>query len=87
MAGRTRVKIRWRKGAFAELRTSPSVMAEINAAASRIGASAGSEYTVEPAEKTGGRIRGRAAVIAGSHAAQRDNAKNHSLTRALTQKG
>lgn len=80
---KTRVKIVWRKGAFAELRTLPGVMKEIDDTTKRMAQRAGKGYEAKPAEKTRGRVRGRGAVVTGNFEAIRDNAKNHTLTRIL----
>lgn len=86
MAARTRVKVAWKRGAFAELRTSPGVMAQVDRTAQAMADRAGPGYEAKPAKKTGGRVRGRAAVIPTTHDAIRDQAKNHTLERVVTQK-
>ncbi|NKY08943.1 hypothetical protein [Cellulomonas hominis] len=77
--------MKWRRGAFAELRTDPAVMRELDSYAERIADAAGDGYEAKPAEETGGRVRGRAAVVTTTLGAIRDNAKNHTLMRALGQ--
>ena len=86
MASKTQIKIVWRKGAFAELRTLPGVMKEIDDTTKRMAQRAGKDYEAKPAEKTRGRGRGRGAVVA-TGGAVRDNAKNHTLARVLAQGG
>lgn len=82
---RAKVRVQWRRGAFADLRTEPAVMDELDAHAERIAAAAGDGYEAMPAAETGGRVRGRAAVVTTTTGAMRDNAKNHTLVRALGQ--
>ena len=83
---KTRIKITWRKGAFAELRTLPGVMKEIDDTTKRMAQRAGKDYEAKPATATRGRVRGRGAVVA-TGGAVRDNAKNHTLARVLAQGG
>ena len=82
-----RVEMRWKRGAFAEIRTLPGVSAEVTKVAQRMGSAAGSDYTVNDARPTGGRVRARASVVAGSIKARRDNARNGTLTRVLGSRG
>lgn len=86
MATRTQIKIVWRKGVFAELRTLPGVMKEIDDTTKRMAMRAGKGYEAKPVERTRGRVRGRGAVVATGDAV-RDNAKNHTLARVLAQGG
>ena len=83
MAKKAKVAIKWRKGAFAELRTLPGVMAELDRRAEKIAAAAGPGYAVNPARATGGKVRGRASVKTATTAARRREAKDHTLLRAL----
>jgi hypothetical protein len=78
-----KVRIRWNKGCFSELRTLPAVMAELNAHAERIAKTAGRGFEPRPAAKTGGRIRGRAAVLTATPRAMVVQAKRHVLEQAL----
>ena len=84
MAGRTRVKIEWNRGAFGEIRTMPGVMKELDGLAARMAAAAGRGYLAKPAKPTGGRRRGRAAVLTADFDSVRDNAKNGTLARVAT---
>ncbi|MDR2381558.1 MAG: hypothetical protein LBE08_10390 [Bifidobacteriaceae bacterium] len=77
------VTYRWRRGYARELRTLPAAKAMVAEAAAAVGAAAGPDYTVTPVKETGGRGRARAAVVAETIAARRDQAKNGSLQRAL----
>lgn len=78
------LRIVWKTGTpWQKLRTQPALLAELNARAEAIARAAGPGYETRPAAATGGRVRGRAAVITGTPAAVRDNAKNHTLMRAL----
>ncbi len=78
-----KVKIQWRRGVFAEIRTLPAVMAELNSHAERIARAAGNGFEARAAQKTGGRIRGRAAVVAMSFPARYRQARDHVLEREL----
>lgn len=71
------------KGAFAEVRTLPAVMDELDSIAEGIAARAGDGFKAEPAEATGGRIRGRAAVVTATPKAMVAEARNHVLERSL----
>lgn len=81
MAGR--VKLQFRRDGFAEIRTAPKVMAMLNDIAEQTADRAGDGFEARPAEATGGQVRGRAAVITTTAEAMRDQAKNHSLEKAL----
>lgn len=78
-----RVKIKWKSGVFRELRTLPEVQAELARRGGRIAAAAGDGYDSESGI-TGGRGRARTAVFTATGEAVRDNARNHSLLRALS---
>lgn len=80
---RSRVRMQWRRGAFADLRTQPDLLDELDGHAERIAAVAGKGYEATPARTTGGRVRGRAVVLTATPRAMVDNAKNHTLMRAL----
>ncbi len=80
-----KARIKWNRGAFAELRTEPAVMDELDRYAEHIANVAGDGYVANMAEETGGRVRGRASVVTATPAAIRDNAKNHTLLYALGQ--
>lgn len=79
----SRLKVTFWKGSFAELRTLPAVMQVLNDKAEAIAEAAGRGYEAMHAEKTGGRVRGRAAVVPTTPAAVRDAAKNGTLQRAM----
>lgn len=73
-------KITFRKGAFAEIRTLPAVMDMLDDYADRKAAEGGDGYHAEAADETGGRVRGRAAVVAAGPGAYRE-AREHILAR------
>lgn len=78
-----KVRIKWNRGVFAEIRTMPTVMAELDNLAEGIADRAGAGYEAEPAQVTGGRVRGRAAVITRTVEAMIDEARNHTLEGSL----
>lgn len=87
-----RVKVVWRKGAFAEVRTLPGVMAEVDSIARPIADQANSGMTPDPngpnfyyvpPYSTGGKVRGRAQVGTRSYRARYENAKNNKLLKAM----
>lgn len=78
-----RVRIKWNRRAFAELRTMPAVMRELDALAEGIAARAGEGFVAEPASVTGGRVRGRAAVLTSTRQAQAQEAREHTLEASL----
>lgn len=77
------VKIKWRRGVFAEVRTMPAVMRELASMASDVAREAGEGFEVRGPDVTGGRVRGRAAVVTASHEAIRRNARDLILIKAL----
>lgn len=81
---KTQVKMKWKRKAFPEIRTMPGVMKELTSLASRMASAAGPGYTAKPAEATGGRIRGRSAVVTTTSRAIRDNATRHTLSRVVS---
>lgn len=78
-----RVRIKWNRGAFAEIRTSPEVMAELNDLAAGIASRAGEGFVAKDAQATGGRVRGRAAVVTATAKAMADQARNHTIEASL----
>jgi len=78
-----KVRFKWKMSGFKALREDPALAPILNEKARAMAAAAGDGYEAKSAETTGGRGRLRAAVIAASYAAQRDNAKNHTLTRVI----
>lgn len=68
---------------FQALRTDPAMMAELNRLAEDIAEKAGDGFGAKPAAATGGRVRGRSAVVTATPEAVRRNAKNNALLRAL----
>lgn len=84
MARKAKVAIKWRKAAFAELRTLPGVMDELDRRAQRIAAAAGPGYEASKPRVTGGRVRGRASVKTATTTARRRESKDHTLLKALS---
>ena len=82
------VRIDWahpQSEAWKQLRTQPGIVAELDRRANAILAACGPKagYAVRPAYATGGKVRGRAEVVANGFPAIADNAKNHTLMKAL----
>lgn len=73
---------KWNLPGFAEVRSSAAVTNELKAEAERRAAQAGDGYEVRGPEVSGGRGRGRAAVITGNAKARRAEAKHHNLARS-----
>lgn len=78
-----RVQLKFNQSAFAEIRTAPKVMAMLNDIAGQTAARAGDGFESRSAEATGGKVRGRAAVITVSHKAMRDQSRNRTLERSI----
>lgn len=89
-----RMRFKWNPAAFAEVRTSPAMMAAVEKAAEDVAGRAnsgleilpgsnGDGYVATPAQVTGGKRRARAAVITGDISAIVDEARNHTLERSL----
>lgn len=77
----TQIKL-YSKG-FAEIRTFPKVMKMLDDIAEATARRAGEGFEAEPAKPTGGRVRGRAAVVARTTDAMRAQAKSRALERAI----
>ena len=77
------VTIKWNMAGFRDLRTDPAVIDDLKRRAEAIAAAAGEGFEAQPAEKTGGRVRGRAAVISTTRAAAKAEAERHVLLAAL----
>lgn len=76
-----KARIKWRREAFAEIRTSPEVDAALQTVVGAILAEVGTDdYDggVNP-----GRTRSRGYVVTTSHKAVRDESRSHTLLRAL----
>ena len=58
-------------------------MGQLNMYAAAVAARAGAGYEAKPAAPTGGRVRGRAAVVTATRDARRDQARNHTLEKSL----
>lgn len=78
-----RVKIQWKRGVFAEIRTLPAAMSELDSMADAIANRAGDGFAARPAEKTGGKVRGRAAVVTVTARAMRRNAREQTLLKSM----
>lgn len=81
------MKIVWNMAGFRELRTDPKVMADLNHRAEAVAAAAGDGFEAEPVYVTGGRVRGRAAVISTTRKAAAAEATNHVLLQAIDAAG
>lgn len=81
MAAKT--KIAWNLAGFRALRTSPKMLQNLQRRAERIADKAGPGFMATPSGVTGGRGRGRAAVVAATRNANRKNAKDHTLMKNL----
>lgn len=81
MAKKTRLS--WNIPGFRALRTDPKMLKDLQGRAERIADAAGPGFKAAPVGITGGRGRGRVAVVAVTGCANRRNAKNHTLMRAL----
>lgn len=68
---------------FEQIRTSPKAMALLNDIADATARRAGDGFEAKPAAITGGRVRGRAAVVTTDYEAMVKQAKDHALERAL----
>lgn len=82
MAG-SRVTLRFRQQGFAEIRTAPKVMKMLNEVAEQTAGRAGDGFEATAAEVTGGRMRGRAAVVTTTYDAMKSQARDHTLEKAL----
>ena len=88
-----RVKINWKPNVFAEIRTLESTSQEVERLADELATEAntiaprpGAIYRTD-FDITGGRVRGRAAVVTGNLDAVLDNAKHKTLMRVFASKG
>lgn len=72
------LKIKWRPGAFRELRTLPAVVKDVEARAEKIAAACGDGFEVR-SDLPSGRGRARAAVVTTSVPAMVRNARDHTL--------
>lgn len=73
-----KAKIVFKKGVFKEIRTLPKVMGALTAHAASVAAQCGPGYHNHGAAVTGGKGRGRAAVVTDRQGARRE-AKHHLL--------
>ncbi|RRD03226.1 hypothetical protein EII34_15080 [Arachnia propionica] len=80
---RKKTKLTWNFPGFKALRTHPKMMADLQARAERIADKAGPGFKAAGAGITGGRGRGRVAVVATTQNANRKNAREHTLLRSL----
>jgi len=78
-----RATIKWKRGVFAEIRTLPRVLSELDSMADAIANRAGDGFESRSAAPTGGKIRGRAAVITASARAMRRNARDQTLLKSM----
>lgn len=68
---------------FSEIRTAPKVMDMLDDIASGTARRAGKGFEAKPARATGGRVRGRAAVVTTDTDAMRRQSKDRVLERSL----
>ena len=84
---RSKITIVHRQSGYRAIRTAPKVMKMLNEkaheVASRASGSGPGEFTVHEAQVTGGRVRGRAAVVTTTYEAMKSQARNHTLEKAL----
>jgi hypothetical protein len=78
--------VKFKKGFFQQVRTLPTVKAEIAKITGDMATSAGEGYVAAPVDVTGGRGRARGAVYTYSARAIADNNKHHTLARVLAEK-
>ena len=72
---------KWDMAGFAEVRSTPAVLGMLKSAADQRAAAAGEGYETRGPQTSGGRGRGRAAVITGNAKARRAEAISHNLAR------
>lgn len=77
------MRIDFRQAGFAEIRTAPKVMSMLNDIAQGTANRAGEGFEARPAARTGGKVRGRAAVVTTSYEAMRQQARSHTLEKSL----
>lgn len=80
----SKVRIKFRRGAFREIRTSERMLQEIQSRADRIAAACGRGFAATKAEPTKGRGRARAAVVTVTANAAKRNAREHTLMRNIS---
>lgn len=78
-----RVQIKFNPAGFQAIRTAPKVMGLLNDIANATAARAGDGFEARNAEVTGGKVRGRAAVITTHHKSMRDQSRNRTLERSI----
>ena len=77
------MKITWNLAGFEELRTEPAIMDELERIGQEVADRAGPGFEVKGPEHTGGRGRGRVAVVTATEQAKFTNAVEGTLLRAL----
>lgn len=78
-------RVKLNEAGFRAVRTDPKVMAMLTAHAQAVAAEGGKGYHPEPAEVTGGKVRGRAAVVI-DRQGMRKEAERHTAAGAATTK-
>lgn len=78
------MRIKWNVRAFEDIRRSAGVKARLKREADAVASASGRGYVVQTGE---GKSRSRAAVIAATPEAARDNSKNNTLLRSLSSRG
>jgi len=79
----SKVTLKFNQSTFQKIRTAPKAMAMLNDIANETALRAGEGFVAKPADVTGGRVRGRAAVVATTRKASASEARNHTLLKAL----
>ena len=80
---KSKVTLKFNTKGFQEIRTSPGTMKMLNSLATSTANRAGDGFEAKPADVTGGRVRGRAAVVAVTTEAMRSEARDHALLKAI----
>lgn len=78
-----RTRIQWNKAGFEALLRHPAVKADLFRRAEKIAEAAGGELGGYVARSGEGKTRSRAAVIAATYRARRDNAANQTLLKSI----
>ncbi|MDR1078840.1 MAG: hypothetical protein LBL55_09325 [Propionibacteriaceae bacterium] len=78
-----KTKIVYKLQGFREIRTAPKVMSVLDDEAARIARACGDGFEAKPAKATGGRVRGRSAVVTTTGGAARRQSRDHVLEKAV----
>jgi len=80
---RSKVTLKFNQSGFQEIRTAPKVMDMIDDIADQTAQRAGDGFEARKATKTGGRVRGRAAVVTTTRDAAERESRDHTMVKAL----